>query len=72
MTKAQWLDLLERAAWTFVQGFLSAFIIAPDMQWKSAAVGALAGGVSALKTLILTIAHNRLEAKSQQKDGEDA
>lgn len=68
MTKKQWLNLLERAAWTFLQGALATLIISPDMNWKSALVGALAGGISALKTLILTVAQNRLEQHDQEGD----
>lgn len=45
-------DLLERAAWTFVQGFLAGWAVSNFQLNKGAAVGALAAGLSALKTFI--------------------
>ena len=53
-----WKDILERAAWTFVEGFLVAlpatFSVGMDgAAWKSALLGAAMAGVSALKTFML-------------------
>ena len=68
MTKKEWLNLAERAAWTFLQAAAGAFIIAPDMNWKAMIVGAVGAGLSAIKTLIIDFAKKRLE----QKDESDA
>jgi hypothetical protein len=58
------LDLVERAAWTFAQAFLSTFVVLAPGIWaapnlnnaKAAAIaavtGAMAAGVSALKTFV--------------------
>jgi hypothetical protein len=56
MTKAQWLDLLERSAWTFVQTFLGVILAAGlldsasfDLEaWKAAAIAAVIAGVKAI------------------------
>lgn len=45
-------DVLERAAWTFIQAFAAAFFLAPVGNWRAAAVGGFAAGVSALKNLV--------------------
>lgn len=55
-----WLNILERALWTFLEGFLVAlpttFSIGMDgAAWKSALVGAAMAGLSAVKTLIIEI-----------------
>lgn len=59
-----WKNLLERAAWTFVEAFLVALpaTISIDMTgaaWKSALLGAACAGISAVKTLLIDIIHNR-------------
>ena len=56
MTKAQLLDLIERAGWTFAQTFFGVIIAAGlldqasfDLEaWKAAAVAALLAGVKAV------------------------
>lgn len=53
-----WKDIAERAAWTFVEGFLVAlptsFGVGMDgAAWKSALVAAAMAGLSALKTFVL-------------------
>lgn len=60
-------DLLERASWTFAQGFLGAFITlapgllaAPNLSDARALVagliaGCVAGGLSALKTYVKSV-----------------
>lgn len=58
--RIDWKNLLERAAWTFVEAFLVALpaTISLDMTgaaWKSALLGAACAGLSAVKTLIIEI-----------------
>lgn len=55
-----WKDIAERAAWTFVEGFLVAlpatFTIGMDgAAWKSALIGAAMAGLSALKTFAIEV-----------------
>lgn len=71
--KIDWKNLLERALWTFVEGFLLAIpIIAPSNiesfmndSWKMILAGALGAGISAVKTFIL-------DAIKQYKDQNEA
>lgn len=65
MTKKEWLNLAERAAWTFIQAALGALIIVPEMNWKAAIVGAVGAGLSAIKTLIVEYAKKKLEEKDE-------
>lgn len=70
MKNINWRDLLERAAWTFVQGFivsLSATIsIGMDgAALKAAILGAGMAGLSAVKTLVLDLIHQRIETKAE-------
>lgn len=60
-----WINILERAAWTFAEGFLIAlpatFSVGMDgAAWKAALLGAAMAGLSALKTFAIEIvqAHN--------------
>lgn len=60
MKNINWKDIAERAAWTFIEGFLIAlpvtFNIGMDgVAWKSALVGAAMAGLSALKTFAIEI-----------------
>ena len=53
-----WKNILERAAWTFVEGFLVALpaTLSVEMDgaaWKSLLLGAAMAGLSAVKTLVL-------------------
>lgn len=62
--KINWLNILERAAWTFAEGFLVAlpatFSISMDgAAWKSAIFAAAMAGLSALKTFVLEFVKNR-------------
>lgn len=50
-----WKNILERAAWTFIEGFLGGITFSLEMD-KSMVLGALMAGLSALKTLILEVA----------------
>lgn len=59
-----WKNILERAGWTFIEAFLVALpaTISMDMTgaaWKSALLGAACAGISAVKTLLIEIIHNR-------------
>lgn len=70
-----WKNLLERAAWTFVEAFLVALPATmkfdiPGAEWKSILLSAAAAGISAVKTLIIDYIHNRRipEAKPPEND----
>lgn len=59
-----WKDVLERAAWTFAEGFLVAlpatFSVGMDgAAWKSALLGAAMAGLSALKTMAIELTKAR-------------
>lgn len=59
-----WKNVLERAGWTFLEAFLVALpaTISMDMTgaaWKSTLLGAACAGISAVKTLLIEIIHNR-------------
>lgn len=58
-----WLNILERAAWTFAEGFLVAlpatFSIEMDgAAWKAVLVSAAMAGLSAVKTFIIEVIQN--------------
>lgn len=53
-----WMNILERAAWTFVEGFLGGITFSLEMD-KTMMLAALMSGLSALKTLVLEIAETR-------------
>lgn len=53
-----WMNILERAMWTFVEGFLIALPLDGELT-KAAVMGALMAGLSALKTLIIEVAQMR-------------
>lgn len=58
--KIDWRNVLERALWTFAEGFIVALPITLSMDmngatWKSILLGALMSGVSAVKTCILDL-----------------
>jgi chemotaxis response regulator CheB len=57
LKKVNWKNLLERAFHSFWQGFLSSLIITgwSQNELKIALIGALTGGLSALKTLLLEL-----------------
>lgn len=61
-----WKNILERAAWTFLEGFLVALPAATELgcdgaAWKAALIGAAMAGLSALKTFVLTLLQNKGE-----------
>ena len=58
--KMNWENILERAAWTFLEGFLVAMpaTLSTDMDgaaWKALLLSACMAGVSAVKTMILEL-----------------
>lgn len=60
-----WKNVAERAAWTFLEGFLVALPAASGLgvdaaAWKAALLGALMAGLSAVKTLAIEL----LQAKN--------
>lgn len=52
MTKKQLQDLLERAAWTFIQAFIPVWAASNFAVTKVALIAAGAAGISALKTFV--------------------
>ena len=65
-----WLNILERAAWTFVEGFLIALptTLSMDMALDTAALksillSAAMAGLSAVKTFIIEIIQKRNQEK---------
>ena len=61
MKNINWKDILERAAWTFAEGFLLALPVSFSIgmngaEWKSVLFSAGLAGLSALKTFILDVA----------------
>ena len=60
MDKIDWLNILERAAWTFAEGFLVALPAAGALgmdtaAWKAALLGAAMAGLSGVKTLLVEL-----------------
>lgn len=53
-----WKNILERAAWTFVEGFLAGITFSLEMD-KTMVLSAAMAGLSALKTLILEVASTK-------------
>lgn len=58
--KINWIDILERAAWTFAEGFLVALPMAFELgmdaaEWKAVLLGAAMAGLSALKTFVVEL-----------------
>lgn len=59
-----WKNILERAAWTFLEGFLVALPAASGLgldaaAWKAALLGALMAGLSAVKTFAIELLQAR-------------
>ena len=64
MKKIDWMNVLERAAWTFAEGFLiglpATFSVGMDgAAWKAALLGAAMAGLSALKTFLIELLRNK-------------
>lgn len=67
-----WKNILERAIWTFVEGFLVALPSLTSLEldgalWKSILLSGIMGGISALKTFIVEL----IESKTNKKRGEN-
>lgn len=56
-----WSNILERAAWTFLEGFLVALPLGGDKLDRAALMGALMAGLSALKTFAVEWIRSRRE-----------
>lgn len=59
-----WINVLERALWTFLEGFLVAMpalgsIGMEGAAWQAALLGATMAGLSAVKTLVLELIQNK-------------
>lgn len=52
MTKSKFKDLVERALWTFAQGFIAGWAMTNFQASKGALIGAVAAGLSAFKTFV--------------------
>mgnify|MGYP006389164205 CR=1 FL=1 len=53
MTKSNFRDLVERAAWTFAQTFIATWAVTNFRLDKTALIAAAASGLSALKTFVI-------------------
>ena len=56
-----WSNILERAAWTFLEGFLVALSLGGGELDRAALMGALMAGLSALKTFAVEWIRSRRE-----------
>lgn len=66
-----WKDILERALWTFLEGFLVALPVTfttgmDGAAWKSALFAAAMAGLSALKSFILDFVKQRKAEKDAE------
>ena len=64
MIKMDWVNVLERALWTFLEGFLVALpalgsIGMETAAWQAAMLGAAMAGLSAVKTMAIEILQNK-------------
>lgn len=50
--RAFYLDLLERAVWTFAQGFAAFWIVTGDVDGPTLKAALVAGGISVAKSVI--------------------
>lgn len=59
-----WKNILERAAWTFLEGFLGSLMLPSTLVdagvWEAALIGASLAGISALKTFLLDLARVKI------------
>ena len=52
MTKKLFLDMLERAAWTFAEAFLAVYVVTDVSSVKTAAVAGAAAAVAVVKGFV--------------------
>lgn len=76
MKNVNWKDLLERAAWTFLEGFLVALLGTFSVGMDGAAIkatllGAGMAGLSALKTFIIELIRQHKHLLDEELDGEE-
>lgn len=50
--KNKWFNLIERAAWTFLQAGFAVLAVSDEPFSKAALIAAFAAGVSAIKTFV--------------------
>ena len=55
-----WKNILERAAWTFVEGFLVALPLDGGKPERAALMAALMAGLSALKSFVIEVIRLRM------------
>lgn len=53
-----WKNILERAAWTFLEGFLGGLVISVEMD-GAIVLAAVCAGLSALKTFLVEVAKSK-------------
>ena len=63
MSNIDWINILERAGWTFLEGALLSMPTAFTMEmdgaaWKAVLFSAALAGLSAVKTFILELIHS--------------
>jgi len=62
-----WKDIVERTAWTFVQGFVSAipvgFSLTDFTSMKILAIAGLTGGIAAVLAFLKNLAKQHLETR---------
>ena len=56
-----WRNIIERAAWTFVEGFLVALPLGGGELDRAALTAALMAGLSALKTFVIEVLRMRMD-----------
>ena len=56
-----WRNIIERAAWTFVEGFLVALPLGGGKLDRAALTAALMAGLSALKTFVVEVLRKRMD-----------
>lgn len=72
-----WLNVLERAGWTFLEAFLVALPATISLEmtgaaWKSALLSAACAGISAVKTLLIEIIHSREHPPAGYPDNDNS
>lgn len=71
MIKINWKDLLLRSMWTFIEAFLVALpatikLDVSGAEWKAVLLSALAAGISAVKTFIVSVIQGSKEKEEEK------